>query len=115
MNDLHDLELLLHSRIPLILIETRDEKRVTQLFASLAIRLAMPVLSWSVINGLQRIDYAAVSQDQAGDPQQALAQIKATATPGIYLLMDFHPYLEDAYNVRQMKEIALDYNRLGTF
>lgn len=113
MNDLHDLELLLQSRIPLILIETRDEKRVTQLFASLAIRLAMPVLSWSVINGLQRIDYAAVSQDQAGDPQRTLAQIKATATPGIYLLMDFHPYLEDAYNVRQIKEIALDYNRLG--
>jgi len=113
MNDLHDLELLLHSRIPLILIESRDEKRVTQLFASLAIRLAQPVLSWSVINGLQRIDYAAVPQEQASDPQQVLAQIKATKTPGIYLLMDFHPYLEDAYNVRLLKEIALDYQRLG--
>ena len=113
MNDSHDLELLLHSRIPLILIESRDEKRVTRLFASLAIRLAMPVLSWSVISGLQRIDYAAVPQEQAGDPQQVLAQIKATATPGIYLLMDFHPYLDDAYNVRLLKEIALDYQRLG--
>ena len=113
MNDLHDLELLLHSRIPLVLIESRDEKRVTQLFASLAIRLAQPVMSWSVINGLQRIDYAAVPQEQASDPQQALAQIKATKTPGIYLLMDFHPYLEDAYNVRLLKEIALEYQRLG--
>jgi SpoVK/Ycf46/Vps4 family AAA+-type ATPase len=113
MNDLHDLELLLRSRIPLVLIESRDEKRVTQLFAGLAIRLALPVLSWSVINGLQRIDYAAAAQEQASDPQQALVQIKATKTPGIYLLMDFHPYLEDAYNVRLLKEIALDYQRLG--
>ncbi|HAJ92404.1 MAG TPA: ATPase [Gammaproteobacteria bacterium] len=113
MNDLHDLELLLNSRIPLIIIESRDEKRVAQLFASLAIRLALPVLSWSVINGLQRIDYAAIPQEQAGDPQQVLAQIKATATPGIYLLMDFHPYLDDAYNVRLLKEIALDYQHLG--
>lgn len=113
MNDLHDLKLLLHSRIPLILIESRDEKRVTQLFSRVAISLAMPVLSWSVISGLQRIDYAAVSQEQASDPQQVLAQIKATATPGIYLLMDFHPYLDDAYNVRLLKEIALDYRQLG--
>jgi SpoVK/Ycf46/Vps4 family AAA+-type ATPase len=113
MNDLHDLELLLRSRIPLVLIESRDEKRVTQLFAGMAIRLAQPVMSWSVINGLQRIDYAAVPQEQASDPQQVLAQIKATKTPGIYLLMDFHPYLEDAYNIRLLKEIALDYQRLG--
>jgi AAA+ superfamily predicted ATPase len=113
MNDLHDLELLIHSRIPLILLESRDEKRVSQLFANLAIKLALPVLSWSVISGLQRIDYAAVPQEQAGDPQQVLAQIKATATPGIYLLMDFHPYLDDAYNVRLLKEIALDYQNLG--
>ena len=113
MNDLHDLELLLGSRIPLIIIESRDEKRVAHLFASLSIRLATPVLSWSVINGLQRIDYDAIPQEQAGDPQQVLAQIKATATPGIYLLMDFHPYLDDAYNVRLLKEIALDYQRLG--
>jgi SpoVK/Ycf46/Vps4 family AAA+-type ATPase len=113
MNDSHDLELLLRSRIPLILIESRDEKRVTRLFASLAIRLALPVLSWSVTTGLQRIDYAAVTQEQAGEPPQVLARIKATRTPGIYLLMDFHPYLEDAYNVRLLKEIALDYQRLG--
>ena len=103
MNDLHDLELLLRSRIPLVLIESRDEKRVTQLFAGLAIRLALPVLSWSVTSGLQRIDYAAAAQEQASDPQQALVQIKATKTPGIYLLMDFHPYLEDAYNVLLLK------------
>jgi SpoVK/Ycf46/Vps4 family AAA+-type ATPase len=113
MNDLHDLELLLRSRIPLITIETREEKRVTQLFSRLAIRLAMPVMSWSATTGLQRIDYAAVPQRHASEARQALGQIKSTETSTIYLLLDFHPYLEDHYNIRLIKEIALDYQSLG--
>jgi SpoVK/Ycf46/Vps4 family AAA+-type ATPase len=113
MNELHDLELLLRSRVPLIIIETRDEKRVARLFGQLAVRLAMPVMSWSATTGLQRIDYEAAPQRHAREPDKALGQIRATETPGIYLLMDFHPYLDDAYNVRLLKEIALDYQTLG--
>ncbi len=113
MNDLHDLELLLRSRIPLIIIETTDEKRVTRLFARLAVKLAMPAMSWSATTGLQRIDLESAPQRHASEPAQALGQIRATETSTIYLLMDFHPYLEDAYNVRLLKEIALDYHRLG--
>jgi SpoVK/Ycf46/Vps4 family AAA+-type ATPase len=113
MNDLHDLELLLRSRVPLITIETREEKRVTRLFARLAVKLAMPVMSWSATTGLQRIDYAAAPQRHASEARQALGQIKATETSTIYLLLDFHPYLDDHYNVRLIKEIALDYQALG--
>ena len=108
-NDIHDLELLLRSRIPLIVIQTRDEKRVQRLFASLAVRLAIPVMAWSATSGLQRIDYEAAPQKHASEPRKALGQIKATETPTIYLLMDFHPYLDDPYNIRLLKEIAQDY------
>jgi SpoVK/Ycf46/Vps4 family AAA+-type ATPase len=113
MNDLHDLELLLRSRIPLIMVETREEQRVTGLFCRLAVKLAIPVMSWSATTGLQRIDYAAAPQRHASEARQALGQIKATGTPTIYLLLDFHPYLEDHYNIRLIKEIALNYQTLG--
>jgi hypothetical protein len=68
MDDTHDLELLLRSRVPLIIIETRDEKRVVRLFAKLAISLAIPVMAWSATTGLQRIDYDAVPQRHASEP-----------------------------------------------
>ncbi len=113
MNDLHDLELLLRSRIPLLIIETRDEKRIARLFASLAVKLAMPAMSWSATTGLQRIDLESVPQRHASEPAQALGQIRATNISTIYLLMDFHPYLDDAYNVRLLKEIAMDYHKFG--
>jgi SpoVK/Ycf46/Vps4 family AAA+-type ATPase len=112
-NDLHDLELLLRSRIPLITIETRDERHVGRLFTRLSISLGMPVMSWSATSGLQRIDLEMPPQRHANEPQQALGQIRATNTPTIYLLMDFHPYLDDPYNIRLLKEIALEHPELG--
>jgi len=112
-NDQHDLELLLRSRIPLIVIETRDEQRVTRLFGKLGVRLALPVMAWSATSGLRRIDFEAAPQRHTIEPRQALGQIKATNTASIYLLLDFHPYLDDAFNVRLLKEIALDYHNLG--
>ena len=112
-DDSHDLELLLRSRVPLIVMETRDETRVTRLFSTLALRLALPVMAWSSTNGLHRIDYESTPQRHTSEPRQALGQIKATSQATIYLLLDFHPYLDDPYNIRLLKEIALDYPRLG--
>ncbi len=111
--DIHDLELLLRSRVPLIVIETRDENRVTQLFSKLAIKLSLPVMAWSATTGLQRIDFEATPQRHASEPRQALGQIKATDTPAIYLLLDFHPYLDDTYNIRLLKEIAQNHHEVG--
>jgi SpoVK/Ycf46/Vps4 family AAA+-type ATPase len=105
----HDLELLIRSRVPIILVETSDEPRALELFAKLAIAISQPVMRWSVTSGLQRIDLDLEPQSHAKEPQQALGQIKATATPGIYLLLDFHPYLEDPSHIRMVKEIALGY------
>jgi SpoVK/Ycf46/Vps4 family AAA+-type ATPase len=111
--DIHDLEQLLRSRVPLIVIETRDENRVMQLFSKLAIKLSLPVMAWSATTGLQRIDFEAPPQRHASEPRQALGQIKATDSPAIYLLLDFHPYLDDAYNIRLLKEIAQNHHELG--
>ena len=99
-DDSHDLELLLRSRIPLIVVETRDETRVTRLFSTLALRLGIPVMAWSSTNGLHRIDYDSAPQRHTSEPRQALGQVKATTRATIYLLLDFHPYLEDPYNIR---------------
>ena len=52
----HDLEILLHSRVPLILVETSDERRALEVFKRLALRTGRPVMRWSVTSGLQRID-----------------------------------------------------------
>ena len=44
--------------------------------------------------GLQRIDVdLGGPQKTLAEPAQLLRHLKATPTPGIYVLLDFHPYL----------------------
>lgn len=108
-NSVNDLAVLIRSRVPIILVETGDELRALAVFQRLAARIGQPVMRWSVTTGLQRLDLNLQPQAHAREPAQALGQIKATGNPGIYLLLDFHPYLEDPAHVRMIKEIALGY------
>jgi hypothetical protein len=112
-----ELEALLKSRVPLIVVETRDEARALALFASMAIKLASaahtPVFQWTVTEGLRRLDVnLGGAQQHNAEPDQVLKSMRATPTAGIYVLLDFHPFLNDPVNVRLLKDICQDYDRL---
>lgn len=112
-----ELEALLKSRVPLIVIETRDEARALALFASMAIKLASaahtPVFQWTVTEGLRRLDVnLGGAQQHNAEPDQVLKSMRATPAAGIYVLLDFHPFLNDPVNVRLLKDICQDYARL---
>ena len=55
MNDSLDLELVLKSHIPIVIIETREEQRAVNMIKSLQFRLSLPIYQWTVNEGLQRI------------------------------------------------------------
>ncbi|MFQ6021238.1 MAG: AAA family ATPase [Acidiferrobacterales bacterium] len=113
MPDSHDLELNIKSRVPIIVIESQEEARVVELCKRIVARLGKPLYKWTVTEGLQRLEAGFNPQKHNAKPAELLAQIKATTKPGVYLLFDFHPYLEDPIHVRYLKEIAQNYNKLG--
>ncbi|MEN8207308.1 MAG: AAA family ATPase [Pseudomonadota bacterium] len=106
MNELKDLELIIDSGTPIILLETHDERRVQALFRRLATRLGKPLYRWSVATGLHRLDsdYAITKAKQK--PAELLGHILAAREPGLYLLLDFHPWLDDPVTVRLLREAA---------
>lgn len=110
MTDSHDLELVLKSHIPIVVIETREERRAVKLIQSLQFSIGLPIYRWTVTEGLQRIDLDYEPQRINSEPSEVLGNIKAGQNSGIYLLLDFHPYLEDPTHVRLLKDIALDYH-----
>lgn len=110
MTDSHDLELILKSQIPIVVIETREERRAVQMIQSLQFRLGVPIFKWTVTEGLQRIDLDYAPQRINAEPSEVLGNIKAGKQNGIYALLDFHPYLDDPMHVRLLKDIALDYS-----
>jgi hypothetical protein len=112
-----ELTLLLASRIALIAIESREESRVLELVraAGLAARRGREwgVFQWTVTEGLRRTDIDAAPQRLLADPVQLLRHLKATPMPGIYVLLDFHPYLDEPVNVRMLKDIAQGYAQVA--
>lgn len=112
VQELRDLELLVRSSTPLIVVETHEEERILQLITRLALRLPKPLFKWTITLGLQRIDIELEPQRHNSKPVELLSQIKNSTTGGIYVLVDFHPFLDDPVHVRLIKDIALDYQRV---
>jgi len=113
MRDLHDLQLIVDSGVPLIVVETHEEQRVAELFRKLVLHGPKPLFKWTVTEGLHRVGTDHAPQAHNREPTEVLAQIKMTRTPGIYLLFDFHPFLDDPVHVRLVKDIALARRELG--
>src|SRR5215472_10680884 len=131
----NDLQVLLRSRVPIIVVDSRDEAQVLSSLGGackqlsvpaavptpaprpapadgIAARAGLPLFKWTVTDGLQRLDV------EMGPPLRTLAQppdvlkhIRAAMLPAVYALLDFHPYLQDPTIVRLLKDIAQDYER----
>jgi len=113
MADLHDLLALIRARTPLIVIETREELHVSELLQQGAATIQLPLFRWSITEGLHRQETGYQPQRHNIPPGEVLSHIKASRVPGVYLLIDFHPYLDEARNIRLLKEIALQAERTG--
>ncbi len=124
MFELNDLLLLLQTGQPIICIETHEEQRALDLVKRCQTKLGKPVLQWTITSGLTdaatgrpplSLSAKGVSENNKAepDPKQALISIKNTSLPSVIVLLDFHGYLDDAFTLRMIKEIAQDHRNHG--
>lgn len=111
MDERHDLELILRSRTPIVVIESQDEQRMLELLQSVAMARTSsdysPLFRWTITDGLQRLDISLEAQAINAQPTDVLKHIRAVSKPGVYVLLDFHPFLEDPVHVRLLKDICI--------
>jgi|TARA_B110000971_G_scaffold104135_1_gene107014 hypothetical protein len=85
-------------------------------------KITKPVLKWSVTSGIVdaasgRPAFSLMAKDVVQNPEveenpkQALREIANSGTSGIYILLDFHPYLDDPFITRTIKQIAQNYKK----
>ncbi|MDI9101290.1 ATPase, partial [Pseudomonas aeruginosa] len=97
-NDIHDLGLVLDSRVKLILIESWDEPKVMETLTGLAVRRGLGLYAWSVTEGVQRLGFGGepLGGEESRDPVAALRLIKHDQQANLYVLCDLHPFLGDS-------------------
>ncbi|TWC33173.1 SpoVK/Ycf46/Vps4 family AAA+-type ATPase [Pseudomonas sp. SJZ079] len=109
-NDIHDLGLVLDSKVKLVLVESWDEPRVLETLTGLAVKRGLGLHTWSVTEGLQRLGFGGepLGDGQTQEPEAALRLIKADPLANLYVMCDLHPFLDDNPRlVRLLKEIAM--------
>ncbi len=105
MDMINELFLLVRARYPIIHIRTLEEKRVEKLVSAVAQQLGNNLFTWSVAKGLCRYGLKHAIYDSQ-KPNMALGHIAIADHKNIYLLKDFHKFMEDAVLVRQLRELA---------
>ncbi len=118
MQDVNEIKHLLDTRIPLLVIETYEEKKALDVLHKVADQQGKDLYRWSITDGLVKTNQglALTPKDanriepEAVLPENMLRQIKQMHKPAIFALCDFHSFLVDQPRViRLLKDIALNH------
>ena len=113
MHNITELKQIMDASIPLVIIETFEEKKVEDKLLRLTSQRGQQLSRWSVTDGLSRLSFGpqlAATQTRFNEPVELLRHIKASTEACVFMLCDFHPYLTDQPEiVRLIKDIALNH------
>ena len=109
MESLHDLEVLVESKkTGLVIIETEREGCFIEGFRRIAARSTVAYFHWTVTKGLLRLGDGYKHQNHNRDINQLFAQIQSTNFPSVYVLVDFHHFLQDPVAIRHVKDALVN-------
>lgn len=107
MGGLQDLVALIRADTALVVVETADEARTVEMFRQTLRHAWRALFRWTITEGLRRIDLDREdAADTAADVGSTLRAIRAAEQRGVYLLLDFHPYLDVAGTQRQLRDLV---------
>lgn len=114
-NDIHDLGLVLDSRVRLIVIESWQEPRVLETIGSLAVQRAQTWYTWNHLDGLSRLGFGADLDPERDtrDAGVALDVVRESSENALYVFCDLHPFLDSPRIVRQLKTLAMNPGAIG--
>jgi AAA+ superfamily predicted ATPase len=105
---LRDLAAIIRSRTPLIAVESNEEPQIVRLMRQIAQTLQLRAYRWTVTEGLQAFDPRDQPREAVLKSQEVLSYIKTSGANCLFVLLDFHPFLQDTLHVRFLKDIALN-------
>ncbi len=111
-----ELKLLIQAGNPIISMETPDEPRAVHLVREVAHAMEVPLVEWSVTEGLLGAPPAAAKTlVEAGKVAPALRYVKDADGPTIFLFKDLGPHCKDPQIVRALRDLYFSPDsRLGT-
>ncbi len=114
MENMHDLQALIESGKRLIVLETQQEAGCVNSFKEIAKHSRHLYYRWSATQGLEQIPASFNQQPLSKNIEYLFSEILRSERASVFILIDFHPYIEDAMNIRRIKDVlaANEHNSL---
>jgi len=107
---LRDLEAIIRSRTPLIAVESNEEPQIVRMVRQIGQRLQLKAYRWTITEGLQAFEPCDQPLQGVVKSQEIFNFIRTSGSHSLFVLLDFHPFLEDNVHVRYLKDVALSYS-----
>jgi SpoVK/Ycf46/Vps4 family AAA+-type ATPase len=110
VDSLTEIEDLIRASYPLLYIVSPEEKRVEETLLAIAARRQRQVMAWSITEGFRGLkdaqDYGDIK-----DPLRALEFLVKYEDNCLFVLRDFHPFLQDPAVVRKLRDISREFKK----
>lgn len=98
------IETLIRARYPLIYVVSFEENRVESELLRITQNRKKQIYKWSITNGLENPDGSFLGEFK--DPIKVLEYILQSDINGIFVMKDYHPYLNEPVVVRRLRDVA---------
>jgi SpoVK/Ycf46/Vps4 family AAA+-type ATPase len=98
------IEILIRARYPLIYVVSFEEGRVGKRLEAIAEERKKQVYNWTITNGLELPDGSWITELK--DPLKVLEYVMQSDANALFVLHDYHHYLNDPVVVRKQRDLA---------
>lgn len=99
------MDVFIRARYPLIYIVSYEEQRILKILSRMASERDKQLFIWSITSGIRKADDPMKVDEATRDPIAALNHIERQTYPAIFVLHDFHSYLNDQTVTRKLREL----------
>lgn len=112
IEEIKDIQVLIRARYPLIYVVSSEEQRVIRAIAETTKK---QVWVWSCVSGINPYGELGEVSESTKDPLTALRFINNTNDAGIFILCDFHTFLDERYYsiIRYLKELNIKFKKIA--
>ena len=106
---IRQIDVLIRARYPIVYLVTWEEDRALRILLSIARKQKKNIAVWTSTDGMRTVEVASGLRgirDKGRKPLEALNAILQDAQPCVYILKDFHPYLDDPVVVRHLRDLC---------
>ncbi len=107
---LEEIRILIRARYALIYLVSWEERRIESLLAEVAKSRNKGIFAWTITQGIQNLEAGTAAKrilDNTRDPVAALDYIEKYQKAALFILKDFHPYMNDARVVRRLRDLTI--------